>query len=844
MIKNVILFLNVWFCLCAINTVQGQTERFTLSGYIEDADSGEKLIASTVFEKSTASGTVSNNFGFYSMTLPAGTYEIQYSYIGYQSQVLTIDLNKNVTQNISLASSIDLETVEIIAEEVEKIEEKSQMSTIDIPMKEIKKLPAFLGEVDVLKVIQLLPGVQSGTEGTSGIYVRGGGPDQNLILLDGVPVYNVSHLGGFFSVFNADAVRNVELIKGGFPARYGGRLSSVVNISLKEGNKNELKAEGSIGFISSKLTVEGPLGKQKKTSFIVSGRRTYIDLLTRPLIKAAGKQEGTYQSGDRTYYDRSSGSGGYFFYDLNAKINHQFTDKDRLYFSYYSGRDKGSSDVESYSRRTSSEGELLSENSYTDQFSLNWGNLITAVRWNHEFSPRLFANSTFTLSKYDFKTGFFSDGFYTYKNVDDNGVTTDSVRYEDYIDFSYGSKVTDLGGKIDFDFLPTPNHYIKFGTNFTHHNFLPGELNIEERFSDYNLDTSYAARSIKANEIFVYAEDDYKVNDKLKVNFGLHASLFDVEDTVYYSLEPRISARLMLKPNLSIKGSFVRMSQYLHLLTNASLSLPTDLWVPPTNKVGPQRSWQAALGVAQTFDGKYEVSLEGYYKKIKDILSYKEGSSITLIGDDWEKGVTVGDGWSYGGELFIQKKKGRTTGWIGYTLSWSKRQFAGKQHENIPDLYFEPLNFGEIFPYKYDRRHDLSVALTHKLNEKWDFSGSFVFGTGNAITLPQFEYQSYGANAFNNFYYNPTIEQGGSRNSHRLPAYHRLDFSATFKAKPKKWGEAYWNISIYNVYNRKNVFFIYRNEEYDIQTGQQKPGFKQLSLFTIIPSISYQFKIK
>jgi len=832
------------FFLIVGSSLLAQNERFTLSGYIEDFESGEKLIAASVFVPEIASGTVSNNFGFYSLTLPKGTYEIKYSYIGYQTQTITIELNKNVEQNIQLSASLELTEVQIVAETAEKIEEKTQMSAIEIPVKEIKKLPALLGEVDVLKVIQLLPGVQSGTEGTSGIYVRGGGPDQNLILLDGVPVYNVSHLGGFFSVFNADAVSNVELIKGGFPARYGGRLSSVVNINLKEGNKNELKAAGSIGLISSKLTVEGPIGKQKKTSFIVSGRRTYIDLLTRPIIAAAGKSEDSYSFDGVDYNTENKGAGGYFFYDLNAKINHQVTDKDRVYLSFYSGRDIGSSKSEYSSIGKSSNGTLVSESNDSDEFTIDWGNLITSLRWNHEFTPRLFANSTLTLSRYNFKTGNVYEGSYFNINKDQEGEFIDTSDFQDYFDFSYGSKVFDLGGKIDFDFIPTPDHYIKFGTNFTHHTFLPGELKFKEEYANFSVDTSFAAKQINANEIFAYIEDDYKINSRLKVNFGLHTSMFDVQDTTYFSLEPRISARYLVTPDLSIKGSFVRMTQYLHLLTNASLSLPTDLWVPPTNKVGPQRSWQVALGGAKTYKDVFEISVEGYYKEITDLLAYKEGTSITLLGDDWENGVTVGDGKSYGAELFIQKKKGRTTGWIGYTLSWATRHFPGKLHGNIPGLYFEPLNFGEEFPYKYDRRHDMSIAVTHKLNDKWDLSGAFVFGTGNAITLPAIEYNGY--TNLDRFFGDGRISQSEGRNSHRLPPYHRLDFSATMKAKPKKWGTAYWNFSVYNTYNRKNIFFVYEDNSYQInpRTGELEQGyFKQISLFTIIPSVSYQFEI-
>ncbi len=837
----------ILYLLCCLSSLSLLGQDHTFSGYIEDAESGEKLIGATIYVADKEIGTVSNTYGFFSLTLPASTYKVQFSYIGYQSQEFEIQLDKDLQENIRLQSTLTLKEVEIIGETAEQIQEETQMSTIDVPVEQIKALPAFMGEVDILKTIQLLPGVQSGSEGNSGIYVRGGGPDQNLILLDGVPVYNVSHLFGFFSVFNADAIKNVELIKGGFPARYGGRLSSVLNISMKEGNNKEFHGEGSIGLVASKLTLEGPIIKDK-TSFIISGRRTYIDLLARPLIKSEGSDSYSETYNDITYTNEESANAGYYFYDLNAKINHKLGEKDRLYLSVYTGRDKGFFEEE----YTSENNHISDPNIYgmyydkTD-FSLSWGNFIGALRWNHEFSNKLFANTTLTYSRYDFTTGssYESENEFSDYQYDNNGnQVVFSDKYNDSGLFEYVSDIRDIGAKIDFDYVPNPKHYIKFGYNGMLHRFRPGILSLSETSQNDDYEINLNSNDVNAVEMYIYGEDDFKVSPRFKMNIGLHASMFSVRDTSYFSLQPRFSGRFLLTDQTSVKASYANMTQYLHLLTNSSLTLPTDLWVSPTDIIGPQRSWQVALGVAHNLNSQFEVSLEGYYKEMDDLISYKEGTSFVLIGDTWEDKVTVGKGKSYGLEFFIQKKKGKTTGWLGYTLSWTTRQFPGGLHPVIPNWEYAPINFGNEYPYKYDRRHDISLTISHKFNDRIDMGIVWVYGTGNAITLSESQYID--ADSFNPLYsmygfYANNIQQYGEKNSVRMAAYHRLDIGLNIHTNPK-WGEGTWSFGAYNVYNRKNPFFIYTDNEFDPEAQQSKTVFKQVSLFPIIPSISYAFK--
>lgn len=782
-------------------TLSSQT--FTINGYVEDSRSGEKLIGANVYDKRTYKGTTTNSYGFFSLTLPKDSVELTISFVGYQQQSLPLYLDENISINFEISPAIELKEVEIISSQSEKIQEKSQMSSIVIPMEQIKNLPVFFGEKDVLKIIQLLPGVKSGGEGSSGIYVRGGGPDQNLILLDGVPVYNVSHLFGFFSVFNPDAINSVELIKGGFPARYGGRLSSVIDIRMKEGNVKKFQAEGSIGLVASKLTLEGPVYKDR-TSFIISGRRTYVDLLARPLIKAVGRQAG---AGNLT--------AGYYFYDMNAKINHKFSDNSRLFLSAYLGNDKF------YFKN---QNEYLYDNvKYINKENagLKWGNITTSLRWNYIITKKLFSNTTLTYSRYRFLTDFGSETI----------AESNSGNSSEKFNFEYFSGIYDVGGKADFDFLPNPNHYIRFGAGNVYHTFSPGVNTFKSSSSSSEIDTTFGSERIYAHELYSYAEDDIRIGARLKVNPGLHFSGFLVKDTSYYSLQPRIAARFLVNEDIAIKAAYTQMAQYLHLLSTATIGLPTDLWLPVTDRVIPQRSTQYAAGLAYTFQ-KYEISLEGYYKTMQNLIEYKEGASFFGSSTNWQDKIERGKGWSYGTELLVQKQVGKFSGWIGYTLSWAYRQF-------------DNLNFGEPYFYRYDRRHDVSVALTYKFNESIDAGLVWVYGTGNAVTLPTERYLAIDEVNGGGFYGFPggmdnTIENFDKRNDYRMAAYHRLDLSVNLRKekqfREKKW-ERTWSFGLYNGYSRKNPFYLYFS--YD-NSGNRV--LKQVSLFPVIPFVSWGFK--
>ena len=768
-----------------------QAQNITISGYLEDAASGEKLIAANVYDSNSAKGTISNNFGFYSLTIPVGKVSLDFSYIGYTSQKIVLDISEDRVLNIALQQAHTLDVVEIIAEESKRIAEESQMSVVEIPVQQIKEIPAFLGEVDVLKALQLLPGVQSGGEGQSGLYIRGGSPDQNLILLDGVPVYNASHLFGFFSVFNADAIKDVKLIKGGFPARYGGRLSSVLEINLKEGNRNKFHGAGSIGIVASKLTLEGPIINDK-TSFLVSGRRTYIDLLARPFIKS------NFEDND------SEGGTGYYFYDVNAKINHKIDENNRLYFSFYTGKDNF---------YFSEKDKDFDEREFTDN-TLEWGNITAAARWNHIWSQKLFSNTMFSLSDYKLNTGA---AFGTEFN-------DEAIREE--ISLNYISGIRDLSAKIDFDYLPSPEHFIRFGLHTTNHLFKPGvfdllDINTEEEF---NFEQTVGQRNITALEMSAYLEDDWKISDQLKMNLGLHYSAFAVEGKFYNALQPRLSGRYLINDELSLKASFSTMRQYIHLLAFEGVGLPTDLWLPTTESIKPQDAYQFAAGVAKNIGKKYELTIEGYYKKMKNLISYKEGRGLFEF-TDWQTRVTQGDGSSYGAELFLQKKIGRFTGWIGYTLSWTYRQF-------------DDVNFGKKFPYRYDRRHDISLVGQYKLSKKINIGGTWVYGTGNAVTLPNAKVlgfsqgqENFSGNYIENYY--------SERNGYRMRSYHRFDLGISFVKKKKRHTRT-WSIGAYNTYNRQNPFFVF--EDTDNVNGEREYKLKQASLFPIIPYINYSFK--
>ncbi len=793
-LQTVHLYRYIFCILMVLPGLFVSAQTITFSGYVEDTLNGEKLLGAAVFDTITAKGTTSNVYGFYSLTLPVSdSVTLRISSVGYATKFVRLSGRESQTVNLLMSESNELQ--EVVVSDRQSIQESTQMGSVDVSMDKVKSLPVLLGETDILKTIQLLPGVQGGTEGSSGMYVRGGGPDQNLILLDGVSVYNASHLFGFFSVFNADAINSVQLIKGGFPARYGGRLSSVLDIRMKEGNIKEFHGEGAIGIISSKLSLEGPI-KKEKGSFIVSGRRTYIDLLARPFLIA-----------------QNEGIGGYYFYDVNGKANWKFDENNRIYLSTYFGNDLF------YYRDSYTEVYQGTEYTSKERSDMGWGNLISALRWNHVFNSKLFANTTATYSRYKFVVGF------EMEDIEDDGtkITTDKAA------FKYFSGIQDWGIKTDFDYIPVPNHYIRFGIAETYHTFKPGveEFRIDSEYEKY--DTVLGSKNQFAHEWSAFIEDDWKLNKRFKANVGVHYSGFLVSKRYYHSLQPRAAIRILVDDKSSVKAGFSTMTQYIHLLSNSSIGLPTDLWVPATDKVKPQNSWQVAVGYARTLiKGMYELTVEAYYKGMNNLIEYKDGASFFLGGTDWQELIESGRGEAYGLEVLMDKRLGKFTGWIGYTLSWTNRQF-------------QEINFGREYPYRYDRRHDISVAITYKQNKKIDFGLVWVYGTGNAVTLPSQRYIGLDhyimhLNLPQNAWWGTEIEHIQSRNNYRMPAYHRLDLGVNLH-KEKKWGEATWSFGVYNVYNRINPFYIYFQKDENNNTRLYKLG-----LFPIIPSVSYAFK--
>jgi len=770
-------------------------QSYTISGYVYDAESGESLISATVYLPNEGVGTVSNIYGFYSLTHEAGPQQVDFSYIGYETKSITLELKRDTSINIYLGSSVTLDEVEIFAEKDVDAPTNVQMSQVNVSVAQIKKTPMLLGEVDVIKAIQLLPGVQSGSEGFNGLYVRGGSPDQNLVILDGVPVYNISHLFGIFSVFNADALKNVTLIKGGFPAQYGGRLSSVLDIRMKEGNLKKFEGEGSIGLISSKLTLQGPIITDK-TSFLISGRRTYADVIARPFIKSANKNAETQV--DPTVY----------FYDFNAKLQHVINDNHRLFLSGYFGQDRFNF--------------KLTEDEFETDGGIDWGNQIGALRWNWKLSDRLFANTTLTYSNYDL------DISSSFKDVEVDGTTEFSSKYI--------SSIEDYASRLDIDYIPNPGHYVKFGGGIIKHSYDPGAITVNFISDQTTLDAEIGTTNQKSTEMYAYAQDEVTLGN-LKANLGLHFSAFDVDETFYTSIQPRIGLRYLVNDDLSIKASYSQMAQYINLLTSEALLLPTDLWVPSTGRIKPQESWQAAAGISATVRENFNITVEGFYKKMNNVISFSEGSSfLSVVGTDWQDKVTQGQGEAYGAEFLLQKKEGNLTGWIGYTLSWNTRQF-------------DDINFGNRFPFRYDRRHDLAIVLSYELNDRISFSGNWVYGTGNAVTLPVYEVPTsvWISNQPNGLTRTDFRSYTGinDKNSFRMSNFHRLDLGVSFRKK-KKWGERTWVVGVYNAYMHNNPFFISLDTDtrIDTETGERTRTrtFNEIAMLPIIPSIAYNFK--
>lgn len=764
--------------------LHAQKKKLTFSGTITEAGSGETLPGVIVICPEYEVATTSNNYGFYSITLDSAA-TLLFRFTGYAPYMVKVDESTPSRLNVQLgAGETTLREIVISAEETRKVSEETRMSTIDVPIDQIKKIPALLGEKDVLKVIQLLPGVQKGSEGNSGFYVRGGGPDQNLIILDDATVYNASHLFGFFSIFNGDALKSVELVKGGFPARYGGRLSSVLEMQMKDGNKEKIEGEAGIGLIASRLTLEGPI-KKGKSSFLVSGRRTYIDALVYPFLPDDEKA-------------------GYYFYDLNAKANWVLDDKNRLYISGYYGKDRF------YFRPRYEDGS-------SDDGSFLWGNASATARWNRIIGDKSFSNTSLIFANYNLGIRF--------------KTTSDINNFE----LRYNSGIRDFSLKHDIDWRPNAKHYVRTGGIVTYHRFTPSAsvVRSSDQFENRN-----DAEIYDSFENGLYIEDDWTITNKIKANIGLRLSHFTTQGENYFGLEPRFSGRYMLSDDLSFKASYALMNQYLHLLSNTGVGLPTDLWVPATDRVAPQRAQQVAAGFAKDLSKpRLTITIEGYYKRMNNIIGYKEGASFLTIGEfgrdnevTWEDNVTSGTGESYGMEFMVQKKVGKLTGWIGYTLSWTT-------------LQFDELNNGEKFFARYDRRHDLSIVGIYEIKENVTLSATWVYGTGQAITLPLADYVSIAhdptnttASLYQAFPGTNFSTDYGGKNAFRMAPFHRLDIACQWRKKLKR-SERTFELGVYNAYNRANPFFYTINTRFDGSSY-----LSQISLFPILPSVSWTYK--
>ncbi|MFH0896036.1 MAG: TonB-dependent receptor [Bacteroidota bacterium] len=771
-------FVGIFVCIICLTAFSAQAQKkFTISGYVKDANTGEALIgASIIIKELAATGTSTNAYGFYSITISEGKYTVSSQFIGYETTSVQIVLKQNTRQEfILIEKASSLTEVIISGEKKEENITNIQMGVEKLNVKEIQNIPVLMGEKDIVKIVQLLPGVKSAGEGNSGFYVRGGGADQNLILLDEATVYNASHLMGFFSVFNSDAVKDLTVYKGGQPAEYGGRLSSVLDIKMNDGNDKKYHVSGGIGLISSRLNLEGPIVKQKG-SFAISARRTYADLF----LKLSN--------------DSSIRSAKLFFYDMNAKANYKFNDKNRIFLSGYFGND------------------VLGMG---NTMGINWGNATGTFRWNHLFSDRLFSNTSLIFSNYTYKI-----------NVDIGGNKMDLI-----------SRIQDYNVKQDYQYFVSTKSKIKFGFNSIYHKTIPGEATAESNssISELNLNNKFAWENA------IYVSHEYKPLQNFNLEYGLRLSSFSILgpgdfytynaqgetiDTTtynsgvflktYYNLEPRVSANYIINNKNSVKFSYGRNTQNLHLLSNSTSGSPTDVWIPSSKIVKPEISDQVSLGYFRNFkENTYEFSTEVYYKNLQNQIDYKDGAE-TMFNNKVESQLLFGVGRAYGVEFFLKKKYGRFNGWIGYTLSRSEKKI-------------NEINNGEYYTAKQDRTHDIAIVGIYELTKKLTVSASWVYYTGNAVTFPSGKYEVAGQ----------VLNYYTERNGYRMPDYHRLDIGVTWQRKKTEKFESSWNFSLYNAYGRENAYSITFQQDPIDPTKTQAV---QTTLFQWVPSFTYNFK--
>ncbi|SHJ77180.1 TonB-dependent Receptor Plug Domain [Hymenobacter daecheongensis DSM 21074] len=768
----------LFFCFILLPGLVSAQARYTLSGFIRSGADRGVLPGASLAVPALGTGVTADSTGQYSLSLPAGRYQLVVSFIGYQTQTRELNLNRNQRLSFSLPESNN-ELGEVTVVGTGTLEQKlqtPQMSVERLTTKEAKLLPALFGEVDLLKTLQLKPGVQNGGEGTSGLFVRGGSADQNLFLLDEAVVYNPSHLFGLFSVFNPDAVQSVDLYKGGFPAQFGGRLSSVVDVKLREGDPQKYTVSGGLGLISSRLTLEGPIVKEKG-SFIISGRRTYFDVFTRQINKLNKDAEDYNPIPD------------YYFYDFNAKANYKLGSKDQLFLTGYYGRD------------------IFGFNSTNGfNFDFTWGNTVGALRWNHVFSPRLFLNTTVSTTRYQY------------------GITNKL----DQFSFGLSSDIRDYALRSDLEYALNDRHTLKAGATATAHRFGVGRLQAGSADGTLNIGSDVTYHGQEAS---LYASDNFRASDKLQLEYGLRLTGFRSGSDVFGGIEPRASARYSLTPATSLKASYAQMYQYVHLVTNSGASLPTDVWYPSRQNVKPQRSQQVATGVSFLLgDGKYLLTNEVYYKWARNQVDFRDGAQL-FANSDLDAEFLFGKGWAYGDEIYLEKKQGRTTGWVGYTLAWTRRNFQ-------PQRGTTGINNGRDFFPTYDRRNNLTVVVLHQLTPRINLTGSFVYTSGAPTTLPsgRFAFQDlFGGDV-------AAVPIYPDRNTYRMAPYHRLDLGLVYKLKPRR-GESDLTFSVYNAYNRRNPYFVYFDQVKDKQTNLVTSyRARQVSLFPVIPSVTYNFK--
>ncbi len=759
--------------------------KYTISGSVRDAKTGESMIGVMVSVKELPQiGVTTNSYGFYSLSLKEGQYTFRYRFTGNNEKDTTIQLQKNITLNIELEEKVQqLDEVVVAAEAADKNVTSSQMSVEKINMKEIASIPVFLGEKDIFKTIQLLPGIKGVSEANTSFYVRGGGADQNLILLDEATVYNPAHLLGFFSIFNSDAIKDVTIYKGGIPAEYGGRISSAIDVKMNDGNNKKFTATGGVGLIASRLTLEGPIVKNKG-SFIISGRRTYADLFLKLFGPANLKNTSLY------------------FYDLNIKANYQLGKRDRIYLSGYFGRDV-----------------LGLNNNSNRSTSTNWGNTTGTFRWNHLFSDKLFLNSSFIFSDYAYNIALGSGD----------------------AQFTITSGIRDFSIKEDFQYYINQKHTVKFGVSSIYHTFIPGEVTTGTASSTGRTPLNRTIERKHTLESGIYISDNYTLTKRLTINYGIRYSLFNalgpgtvysydaggniIDSSIYSNnqniktymgFEPRLSFVFILNSSSSIKGSYNRIYQYMHLLSNTTSSTPVDLWIPCSQIVKPQIGDQVALGYFKNLhNNMFETSVEVYYKYMQNQIDYKDGADLRF-NTTVESQLYFGQGWAYGAEFLVRKKYGKLTGWVGYTLSRTLRQF-------------DSINHGNMYPAKQDIINSISVVGIYQLSKKITLSATWVYNTGFAVTFPSGKY------TINGQVYNLYTE----RNGYRMPAYHRMDVGLTWQRKKTEKFESSWNFSIYNVYARENAYSITFQQDPNDPTKSQAV---QLSLFRFVPAITYNFK--